>query len=155
MAGTRRKFTPEFRAEAVRLVIETHRPVAHVAAEIGVGAQLLTRWVARAKPVPGGGGRALDADERAELERLRSENADLRLDRSFLKKAAVNSIDRGNTCLLQRQSWRVERRHCRAPRRWPGLHTVADQVARDSARPNILDRTAITRWSARTPSRRT
>jgi transposase len=31
----------------------------------------------------------LDVDERAELERLRAENADLRLDRSFLKKAAA------------------------------------------------------------------
>ena len=89
MAGTRRKFTPEFRAGAVRLVVETGRPVAHVAAEIGVGAQLLGRWVRQADPVSEGGERALDVDERAELERLRSENADLRLDRSFLKKAAV------------------------------------------------------------------
>ena len=39
MSSKRRKFTPEFRAEAVRLVAETDRPVAHVAAEIGVGAQ--------------------------------------------------------------------------------------------------------------------
>lgn len=88
MAGTRRKYTPEFRAEAVRLVVETGRPVAHVAAEVGIGAQLLGRWVSHAKPAAVGD-RALDVDERAELERLRTENADLRLDRSFLKKAAV------------------------------------------------------------------
>lgn len=88
MSGSRRRFTPEFRAEAVRLVTETHRPVAHVAVEIGVGAQLLGRWVQQAAP-PDGSGRVLDADERAELVRLRAENADLRLDRSFLKKAAV------------------------------------------------------------------
>jgi transposase len=88
MAGTRRRFTPQFRAEAVRLVTETGRPVAHVAAEVGVGAQLLGRWVAAAKPALDGD-RVLDVDERAELERLRVENADLRLDRSFLKKAAV------------------------------------------------------------------
>ncbi len=37
----------------------------------------------------GGADRSLDVSERAELERLRKENADLRLDRSFLKKAAV------------------------------------------------------------------
>ena len=49
MSGKRRKFTPEFRAQSVRLVTETGRPVAHVAAEIGIGAQLLGRWVARAK----------------------------------------------------------------------------------------------------------
>lgn len=41
MAGSRRRYTPEFRAGAVRLVTETGRPVAHVAAEIGVGAQLM------------------------------------------------------------------------------------------------------------------
>lgn len=87
MSGSRRRFTPEFRAEAVRLVTETGRPVAHVAAEIGVGGQLLGRWVQQAALTPGE--RVLDVDERAELVRLRAENADLRLDRSFLKKAAV------------------------------------------------------------------
>jgi transposase len=89
MSSKRRKFTPEFRAEAVRLVTETDRPVAHVAAEIGVGGQLLGRWVQQAKPAAEAADRVLDVDERAELERLRKENADLRLDRSFLKKAAV------------------------------------------------------------------
>ena len=89
MSSKRRKFTPEFRAEAVRLVAETDRPVAHVAAEIGVGAQLLGGWVQQSKPAAGATDRSLDVDERAELERLRKENADLRLDRSFLKKAAV------------------------------------------------------------------
>jgi transposase len=45
MSGKRRKYTPEFREQAARLVIETGRPVAHVAAEIGVGEQVLGRWV--------------------------------------------------------------------------------------------------------------
>lgn len=43
--GKRRKYTPEFREQAGRLVIETGRPVAHVAPEIGVGEQVLGRWV--------------------------------------------------------------------------------------------------------------
>ena len=90
MSDKRRRFTPEFRAEAVKLVTDTGRPVAHVAAEIGVGAQLLGRWVLQATTTPDGAADApLDLSERAELERLRKENADLRLDRSFLKKAAV------------------------------------------------------------------
>ena len=89
MSEKRRKFTPEFRAEAVKLVVETGRPVARVAAEIGVGAQLLGRWVQLASKDGVVGDRPLDVSERAELERLRKENADLRLDRSFLKKAAV------------------------------------------------------------------
>jgi transposase len=91
MSGKRRKFTPEFREQAARLVIETGRPIAHVAAEIGVGEQLLGRWVRLAQQRSGGTDTdpVLDADERAELERLRNENAELRLDREFLKKAAA------------------------------------------------------------------
>ena len=45
MSGKRGKYTPEFREQAARPVIETGRSVAHVAAEIGVGEQLLGRWV--------------------------------------------------------------------------------------------------------------
>ena len=89
MSDKRRKFTPEFRAEAVKLVTDTGRPVAQVAAEIGVGAQLLGRWVKLSQPAGSEADQALDISERAELERLRKENAELRLDRSFLKKAAV------------------------------------------------------------------
>ncbi len=70
-------------------MIDTGRPIAHVAKEIGVGEQLLGRWVAQErarddKPPP-----AMDVDERAELERLRVENAELRMDREFLKKATA------------------------------------------------------------------
>jgi transposase len=91
MSGKRKKYTPEFREQAARLVIETGRPTAHVAAEIGVGEQLLGRWVRLAREAADGGDTraVLDADERAELERLRRENAELRLDREFLKKAAA------------------------------------------------------------------
>jgi transposase len=89
MSGKRKKYTPGFREQAARLVIETGRPIAHVAAEIGVGEQLLGRWVRQAREHGGDSGAVLDADERAELERLRKENAELRLDRQFLKKAAA------------------------------------------------------------------
>ncbi|WP_232061873.1 transposase [Mycobacterium xenopi] len=66
-------------------MIETGRPVAHVAAEIGVGEAVLGRWVRlqRQGASSGDTGAVLDADERAELERLRRENAELRLDREF------------------------------------------------------------------------
>ena len=70
-------------------MIDTGRTIAEVAREIGVGEQLLGRWVtaerARMEDPPG----VLDIDERAELERLRVENAQLRMDREFLKKAAA------------------------------------------------------------------
>lgn len=50
--SARRKFTPEYRSEAARLVIDSDRPIAHVARELGLGEQLLGRWVhaERARP---------------------------------------------------------------------------------------------------------
>jgi transposase len=88
---------PEFREQAARLVIETGCPVAHVAAEIGVGEQALGRWVRLAKGAAAGGdtGAVLDADERAELERLCRENAELRLDREFLKSCGLLRLRAG------------------------------------------------------------
>ncbi len=89
MGAKRKSYTPKYRQEAAHLVIDTGRTVAQVAREIGVGEQLLGRWVAvqrsRMDDPPG----AIDANERAELERLRRENAELRMDREFLKKAAA------------------------------------------------------------------
>ena len=89
MAGKRKSYTPAFRREVARLVIDTGRPIAHVAKEIGVGEQLLGRWVARERAGQVSPPAALDVDERAELVRLRTENAELRMDREFLKKAAA------------------------------------------------------------------
>ncbi|GAA1800616.1 transposase [Nostocoides veronense] len=89
MGATRRKFTPQYRRDAARLVIDSGRTARAVADEIGVGEQLLGRWVANERarmedPPP-----AVDINERAELERLRAENTQLRMDREFLKKAAA------------------------------------------------------------------
>ena len=47
MSGKRKNYTPAYRREAAHLVIDTSRPIAHVAKEIGVGEQLLGRWVAQ------------------------------------------------------------------------------------------------------------
>ena len=86
----RRTYTPEYRCEAARLVIDTGRTVAAVAREIGVGEQLLGRWVHAQRARMGGDADAsLDLDERAELERLRREVQDLRMDNEFLGKAAA------------------------------------------------------------------
>jgi transposase len=89
--GKRRKYTPEFRGQAARPVIETGRPVVHVAAEIGVGEQVLGRWMCLQRQAAAAGDTrvVLDTDECAELECLRRENAELRLHREFLKKGAV------------------------------------------------------------------
>ena len=67
------------------------RPLAHVAAEIGVGEQVPGRWVRlqRQAAAAGDAGAVLDADECAELERLRRENAELLLNGEFVEKAAA------------------------------------------------------------------
>ena len=54
MSGKRKNYTPAYRREAARLVINTGRPIAHVAKEIGVGEALLGRWVATKRPRPTG-----------------------------------------------------------------------------------------------------
>lgn len=89
MGAKRKSYTPQYRRDAAHLVIDSGRTIAAVASEIGIGEQLLGRWVAKERarmdePPP-----AVDINERAELERLRAENAQLRMDREFLKKAAA------------------------------------------------------------------
>ena len=87
--GRRRSFSPAYRRDAAHLVIDTGRPIVIVAREIGVGEQLLGRWVAMERAKLDSAPPALDIDERAELERLRVEVGELRMDREFLKKAAA------------------------------------------------------------------
>lgn len=89
MGAKRKSYTPKYRQEAVRLVIDTGRTIAEVAREIGVGEALLGRWVAIERSRMDDPPEALDVDERSELERLRREVAELRMDRQFLKKAAA------------------------------------------------------------------
>lgn len=71
------------------MVIDTGRPIKQVADEIGLSPQLLGKWVAVERAAMDDPAEALDVDERAELERLRIEVHELRLDRAFLKKAAT------------------------------------------------------------------
>ena len=89
MTEVRRKFDPDFRAGAVRIVKESGKPIAQVARDLGVNEGTLANWVARDRqangPVPG----ALTEDERAELIRLRKENAELAMERDVLKRSVA------------------------------------------------------------------
>ena len=89
MGNTRREFTPEYKDEAVKLVINTGRPVATVARELGVKEQTLGRWVNLYKARQEDGDGALSETERVELARLRKEISELKMDRAFLKKASL------------------------------------------------------------------
>jgi len=89
MGSRRREFTPEYKDEAVKLVINTGRPVATVARELGIVEQTLGNWVKAFRARHEAGGEALTEEERAELVRLRKEVSELKMDRAFLKKASL------------------------------------------------------------------
>ena len=85
----RRKFTSEFREEAVGLVLDTGRPIAVVAADIGVVEGTLGHWVNLWRVEHADEEPELIISERAELAQLRRDNQTLRMEREFLKKAAA------------------------------------------------------------------
>jgi len=67
MGAKRKSYTPKYRQEAAHLVIDTGRTIAQVARDIGVGEQLLGRWVAIERSRMADPPEALDVDERAEF----------------------------------------------------------------------------------------
>lgn len=91
--GTSEKCTSEWRQEGARLVIDTGRAIADVADELNLSATLLGRWVKKGRERTGklGDDTALEfnINERSGLDRLRRENAELRMDNEFLGKAAA------------------------------------------------------------------
>ena len=87
MAELRRKFDEDFKQGAVRLVRETGKPIAQVARELAVNEGTLGNWCAQERRRHGEG--ALSEDERAELERLRKENAELTMQRDVLKRSVA------------------------------------------------------------------
>ena len=86
----RRKFTPEFKAEAVRLCKVGDRSIVQVAKDLDLTENALREWVRHADIEAGKGpAGALTQAEREELMRLRKENRRLLIERDILKKAAA------------------------------------------------------------------
>jgi transposase len=84
-----RKFDEDFKAGAVRLVFETGKPIAQVARDLGINEGTLGNWVTTARRQRDGGDGPRSEDERAELARLRRENAELRMQRDVLKRSVA------------------------------------------------------------------
>jgi transposase len=85
-----KKYGDELRERATRLALESGRPIAHVARDLGVHKEALRTWVRQAKADAAGGTPAvLSSAEREELARLRGEVRELRQANEILKAASV------------------------------------------------------------------
>jgi transposase len=86
----RRQYTDEFRAGAVKLVLDEGKPPAEVARSLDVHPSVISRWIEQARADRGKSKRGtLTTDEKEELARLRKENRTLRIERDILKKATA------------------------------------------------------------------
>src|ERR671933_494623 len=89
MPERRKKYSPEFRQEAVKAVIETSRPIAQVARELGIVKEPLGNGVTAYRGEHAGEKPPLTVSERARLRELEKEVRELRLKNEFLGKAAA------------------------------------------------------------------
>jgi len=91
--GRPSRYSPEFRHQAVELVAASDKTIAEVARDLGINDTTLGNWVKADRAERGvadaKGQVPLTGQERAELTRLRRENATLRAEREILKKAAA------------------------------------------------------------------
>jgi transposase-like protein len=89
MSRQYRKFSPEFKEDAVRLVIDGSRPIAQVARELGINEGTLGNWVNTYRKEHAADEAPLDVSERARLREAERELRELRMENEFLKKAAA------------------------------------------------------------------
>ena len=101
MKTERARFTPEFKEEAVRLVLEGSRPIAQVARQLAINEGTLGNWVAKFRDEHPVSESPLTLSERQRLSELEREVRQLKLDNEFLGKAAALSGRQRNV------AWRV------------------------------------------------
>jgi transposase-like protein len=92
MPEQRRRFSPQFRAEAVQMVLETGKPIAAVARDLGINEGTLGNWVNlwrrdNPEPVPD-----LSPVERARVKEMEDEIRRLRMENEFLKKVVMSPL---------------------------------------------------------------
>jgi transposase len=106
-----RKYPPELIERGVRLALESERPIARVAADLGIHPETLRKYLRQAEADSGKRGDILSTQEREEIRKLRRENFELRRANEILKSASV-FLPRSST-----QTDRSERVHRRAQER--------------------------------------
>jgi transposase len=89
MPERRRKFTPEFKDEAVKMVLDGSRAIAEVAREIHINEGTLGNWVNKSRVAHADEEPPLSISDRARLRELERENRELRMKTEFLGKAAA------------------------------------------------------------------
>ena len=94
MAKKHQKFTPEFREEIARLVVDGQRSISEVAREYGLSDTTVGNWVRKYRAEHAGDEPPLQLSERARLRELERENRELAMENAFLKKAAAYAGDR-------------------------------------------------------------
>src|SRR3954470_3102939 len=92
MPEQRRKFSPQFKAEAVQMVLETGKPIAEVARDLGINEGTLGNWVNiwrrdNPEPVPD-----LSPVERARVKEMEDKIRRLRMENEFLKKVVMAPV---------------------------------------------------------------
>ena len=85
----RKKYSREYRDEAVKLVLDTSRPIAEVARELGLNDGTLGNWVNIYRRDHAGEEPPLDVSERARLREAERLLRDVKMENEFLKKAAA------------------------------------------------------------------
>ena len=83
------KYSAEYREEAVKMVVETSRPIAHVARENGINEGTLSNWVNKYRREHAGDEPELELGERARLREAERELREVKMENEFLKKAAA------------------------------------------------------------------
>ncbi len=93
MGKPRKKYTREFKLEAVRLVVEQGHPATEVARDLGINDSLLHQWKRRLRDEGAlafpGNGRSAGGEQEREIQELRKELAKVKQEREILKKAAA------------------------------------------------------------------
>ncbi len=91
----RRKFSEEFKRDAVEIVRVSDKPIAEVARELGIYDSTLGNWL-KQDQIDRGEREGLSTDERRELSELRRDNARLRMERELLKRAVAFWVKESN-----------------------------------------------------------
>lgn len=90
--STRKRYSREFKIEAINMVVEQGRKATEVAESLGVGKSTLQKWLTQYRKEQQGiapkSGNALTAEQR-EIQQLRKENQRLKMERDILKKASA------------------------------------------------------------------